>query len=79
MSEDRRITPRKVYTMPVQIRVRTEVFAPVPNERVRARSERLAAVHGEPRHGPVPGPTEGTESTNASSKVPSEDDIFNYL
>jgi PilZ domain len=44
MSKDRRIAPRKVYTIPVQIRVRTEVFAPVPNERIRARGERHAAT-----------------------------------
>ena len=52
MSKDRRIAPRKVYAMPVQIRVRTEVFAPVPNERVRARAERHAATLApDPRDG----------------------------
>jgi len=52
MSKDRRIAPRKVYAMPVQIRVRTEVFAPVPDERVRARGERHAATLApDPRDG----------------------------
>jgi hypothetical protein len=44
MSKERRIAPRKVYTMPVRIRVRTEVFAPAPIERVHARGERGAAT-----------------------------------
>jgi PilZ domain len=52
MSKDRRIALRKVYTIPVQIRVRTEVFAPIPNERVRARDERhAAALPPDPRDG----------------------------
>jgi PilZ domain len=44
MSKERRIALRKAYTMPVRIRVRTEVFAPAPIERVLARGERAAAT-----------------------------------
>jgi len=53
MSKDRRIAPRKAYALPVQVRVRTEVFAPVPSQRAHARAEQLAAtpapdlLHGE--------------------------------
>ncbi len=36
MSKDRRIAPRKVYAMPVQVRVRTEVFAPARGEQIAA-------------------------------------------
>jgi hypothetical protein len=44
MSKDRRMAPRKAYTMPVQVRVRTEVFAPAPEERAHARGEQMAAT-----------------------------------
>jgi hypothetical protein len=44
MSEDRRIAPRKIYAMPLQVRVRTEVFAPAPNERAHARGEQVAVT-----------------------------------
>ena len=44
MSKDRRIAPRKVYAMPVQVRVRTEVFAP-------ARGEQIAATLPDLRYG----------------------------
>jgi hypothetical protein len=42
MSRDRRMAPRKAYTMPVQVRVRTEVFAPAPDQRAHARGEQIA-------------------------------------
>jgi hypothetical protein len=44
MSKDRRIAPRKAYAMPVQVRVRREVFAPAPEQRVHARGEQIAAT-----------------------------------
>jgi hypothetical protein len=43
MSKERRVAPRKVYTVPVRFRVRTDVFAPPP-ERAHARGERAATL-----------------------------------
>jgi hypothetical protein len=52
MSKDRRIAPRKLYAMPVQVRVRTEVFAPAPSHRAHARGEQIApTVAPDLRHG----------------------------
>jgi PilZ domain len=44
MSKDRRMAPRKAYMMSVQVRVRTEVFAPAPDHRAHARGEQIAAT-----------------------------------
>ena len=44
MSKERRVAPRKVYTVPVRFRVRTDVFAPPPPQRAYARGERAAAT-----------------------------------
>jgi len=44
MSKDRRIALRMVYAMPVQVRVRTEVFAPARNQQTHARGEQIAAT-----------------------------------
>src|SRR5271163_1934151 len=44
MSEDRGLAPWKIYAMPLQVRVRTEVFAPAPNERAHARGEQVVVT-----------------------------------
>lgn len=44
MSKERRVAPRKVYTVPVRFRVRTDVFAPPRPQRAYARGERAAAT-----------------------------------
>jgi hypothetical protein len=44
MSKDRRVAPRKIYAMPVQVRVQTEVFAPAPNQRAHARGEQVSVT-----------------------------------
>jgi hypothetical protein len=44
MSKERRVAPRKIYTVPVRFRVRTDVFAPPPQQRAYARDERAAAT-----------------------------------
>jgi PilZ domain len=44
MSNERRITPRKVYTIPVRVRVRTDLFAPAPKRRTDARGDRADAA-----------------------------------
>jgi hypothetical protein len=44
MSQERRIAPRKVYTMPVRVRVRTDMFAPAVQRRASARGEQPVAT-----------------------------------
>lgn len=44
MSRERRTATRKPCAVPVRFRVRTEIFAPEPPERTRARSEQLWAM-----------------------------------
>jgi PilZ domain len=44
MSKERRVAPRKFCTLPVRFRVRTDIFAPEPQERAYARGERAAAA-----------------------------------
>ena len=44
MSKERRVAPRKFCTLPVRFRVRSDIFAPEPQQRVYARGERAAAT-----------------------------------
>jgi PilZ domain len=44
MSKERRVAPRTICTLPVRFRVRTDIFAPAPQQRVYARGERAAAA-----------------------------------
>jgi PilZ domain len=44
MSKERRVAPRKFCTLPVRFRVRTDIFAPEPQQRAYARGERAAAA-----------------------------------
>ena len=44
MSKERRVAPRKFCTLPVRFRVRTDIFAPEPQERANARGERTTAA-----------------------------------
>ena len=44
LSQERRIAPRKVYTMPVRVRVRTDVLAPAVQQRECTRGERAVAT-----------------------------------
>ena len=43
MFKERRIVPRKVCTVPVRFRVRTDMFAPNPQQKASARDERAPA------------------------------------
>ena len=44
MSKERRVAPRKLCTLPVRFRVRTDIFAPEPQQKAYARGERTAAA-----------------------------------
>jgi hypothetical protein len=44
LSKERRIAPRKDFTMPVRVRVRTDLFAPAPKRRTDARGNRADAT-----------------------------------
>lgn len=44
MSKEGRVAPRKFCTLPVRFRVRTDIFAPEPQERADARGERATAA-----------------------------------
>ena len=44
MSKERRVAPRKFCTLPVRFRVRTDIFAPEPQQRAYARGERAATA-----------------------------------
>jgi len=44
MYKERRIVPRRVFTMPVRVRLRTDLFAPAPKRRTDTRGDRADAT-----------------------------------